>query len=108
MTALFILIDPVHWTKGAFRLLVWLGYASFLNRWKMPTTPQTVPKSDVKNSSLCASNGKELRQTRRQERLPNKLATIKTAARTAFIGIYGLPVSNFGNALTVSYVCEGG
>jgi len=60
MTTLFILIDPVHWTKGAFRLLVWLGYASFLNRWKMPTTPQTVPKSDEMNNGLCASNGKIL------------------------------------------------
>jgi len=33
----------------------------------MPTTPQAVPKSDEKNNCLCTSNGKALRQTRRQE-----------------------------------------
>jgi hypothetical protein len=52
--------------KGHF--VYWFGLVdtSFLSRWTMPTTPQTVPKSDEKNSSLCASNGKALHQTRRQ------------------------------------------
>jgi hypothetical protein len=36
------------------------------------------------------------------------LATIMTAARTDFMGIYGLLVSNFGNAFTVSYLAVGG
>ena len=61
MTVLIILIDPVHWTKEAFVSCFGWVDASFLNRWTMlPTTPQTVPKSDEKNNGLCASNGKEL------------------------------------------------
>jgi hypothetical protein len=44
----------------------------------MPTTPQTVPKSDNKDNCLCASNGKALlRQTRRQEDSPVMLSEAK-------------------------------
>jgi hypothetical protein len=43
----------------------------------MPTTPQTVPKSDEKNNGLCVSNGKELRQTRRQDDSPVLLSAAK-------------------------------
>jgi hypothetical protein len=39
MTALFILIDAVPWTKGVFRWVIWLGCCLFFKQMDVANYP---------------------------------------------------------------------